>query len=148
MKASTLDGQHTVTCQIEVQERGEAGTDEHESLIEAVHRVVDIVAVDGTLAVVDAGQGAVQRVAIPVDNHAEGTEPEPLDAVVGKDKADGHNEGTEGAQGGEHVRRDPAGLPLGQPYKGFLFKGVDYGGLDALRLLHDGLIVVNIVRWL
>ena len=57
--------------QIEVQERGKAGTNEHEPFVYAVNSVVNVVAVDGSLAVANACQGAVERVAKPVDDKTE-----------------------------------------------------------------------------
>ena len=44
---------------VEVQERGQADTDEHESLVDAVHRVVEVVAVDGPLGLPHAGKRPV-----------------------------------------------------------------------------------------
>ena len=63
---------------VEMEEGREACADEHEAFVDAVDGVVDIVAVDGALAVADTCQGAVERVAKPVDKQSEGTEPEPL----------------------------------------------------------------------
>ena len=125
-----VDGQDKVDGksqegELEVEEGGEAGTDEHEALVDAVDSVVDIVAVDGTLAVADTCKGAVERVAEPVDDQTGRAEPEPLYAPAGESEADGHHEGAECAHGGEHVGGDPSGQPFGYPYQGFLFQTVD-----------------------
>ena len=115
--------------EIEVEEGGEAGADKHEAFVDAVDGVVDVVAVDGALAVEDPREGAVEGIAVPVDYKTEGAEPEPLDVVVGEDESDGYDEGSEGAHNGEHVGGYPAGLTLGKPHKYFLFSGVDERGL-------------------
>ena len=61
--------------------------------------------------------------------------------MAGEEKAQAGQQGAEGAYEGEHVGRDPAGLPVGEPDEGFAFHSVDDGGLYALCLfgmIHDG----------
>ena len=49
----------------------ESGPDKHETFIDTVNSMVEIIAVYGTLAVADPGQGAVKRIAIPIDHQSK-----------------------------------------------------------------------------
>ena len=57
--------------QIEMHKWREAGPDKHETFIDTVNSMVEIIAVYGTLAVADPGQGAVKRIAIPIDHQSK-----------------------------------------------------------------------------
>ena len=65
------DGQR----QVEVHQWRQACPDEHQGFVDAVDGVVEVVAEDGPLGVADAGQGAIEGVAVPVHHQACHAEP-------------------------------------------------------------------------
>ena len=141
-----IDGQEKIQNEhrkgeVQIHQRRQAGTDEHEGLVDTVHRVVEVVAVEGPLAVAHTRQGAVERVAVPVDHQSRRTQPQPANAVVREGEPQAGEERSEDTHHREHVGGDPLRLPPGKPHQGFLLHPVEERGLYAQRLLDFAHIV-------
>ena len=116
-------------------ESGEAQSDEHQALVDAVDRVVEVIAVDGALGVADPCEGAVERVAVPVDHEAEGCQPEEVDVLVHEHVARGDHQRSEEAYARQHVGGHPFRLVVCEPHQNLLLGGIEYGSLNSFSLL-------------
>ena len=114
-----------------VREAGEGEAAEESERAEEIDDVVDVEAVAGSLLPADAGEGAVEAVAQPVEGDAEVYEKECLAVCAGEGvETTGGELGGE-AEGGELVRGKPAGGAGGEPVEGAAFERGSEGAVDA-----------------
>ena len=129
----------------EMDEARKSETYEHQAFVDAVDRMVKIIAVYRPLSVAHSGESAVKRIPVPVDHESQRSEPEEADILIDQYVACGDHQCAEEAYGREYVRSHPLRLTLRQPHENFLLGGVQYGGLNPFSLFHF-LHVLSVLR--
>ncbi len=106
-----------------VEEVGEGEAAHEGDGAEEVDHVIDVEAEAGALLVADAGEGAVEAVAEPVEDEAEDDGEERAAMVAGARVEEAGGELGDEAERGELVGGEPTGGALGEPVEGALLDG-------------------------
>ena len=121
----------------QLHQRRKPQADEDQKRRNRIALVVDVKAVALAADVADAGEGAIERIAPPVNDEAERRQPQPVQAVLREDVGGADHDGRDQPDHRQRVRRYPLGKPVGHARQGPLFEASDRGLVDPF--FGDGL---------